>query len=135
MTSHHSAADLLLSYLSGRRGPAIDGREPTTDWHEVARVAAGHDLAPLLYARLKSIEGTTCIPADIRGHLRDAYFSSANRNLRLYKGLGSVLKALREAAMPVMVLKGAYLAEAVYGDVAVRPMCAFAQPAWMCGAR
>jgi len=34
-----------------------------------------------------------------------------------------VLQCLRSPGIPVIVLKGAYLAEAVYRDVALRPMC------------
>jgi len=123
MTSHHSAADLLLRCLYDSRGPAIDTRELTADWNEVARVAAGYDLAPLLYTRLKRSGAAARVPADLWEQLRLAYFSSANRNIRLYRELHVVLAGQHGAGIPVIVLKGAYLAEAVYGDVAVRPMC------------
>lgn len=123
MTGHHSAADLLLRCLYDSRGPAIDSRQPTADWTEVAGVAAGYDLAPLLYTRLKRSGLRARVPAGVWEQLRLAYFSSANRNVRLYRELHAVLTVLRGAGIPVIVLKGAHLAEAVYGDVAVRPMC------------
>jgi hypothetical protein len=43
--------------------------------------------------------------------------------MRLYRELRPVLLRLRESGVKVLVLKGAFLAEAVYGDVALRPMC------------
>jgi len=123
MTFHRSAVDQLLRCLSDSRAPAIDSREPTTAWKEVASLAAGHDLAPLLYTRLKNNDVRARVPVDVWEQLRLAYFSSANRNTRLYRGLRAVLVAFGNAGVPVIVLKGAFLAEAVYGDVAVRPMC------------
>jgi hypothetical protein len=63
------------------------------------------------------------VPADAWERLRLAYFNSAERNTRRFRELRTVLGCLRTAGIPVIVLKGAYLAEAIYGDVALRPMC------------
>jgi hypothetical protein len=122
MTSKDSAA-LLLHCLSDSRGLAVDSRVSAAACKEVARAAAAYDLAPLLYTRLKSSGTRAWFPADVWEQLRLAYFSSADRNLRLRELLRLVLGSLRNAGISVIVLKGAYLAEAVYGDVAVRPMC------------
>jgi len=43
--------------------------------------------------------------------------------MHLYRELRPILRCLRNAGIPVIVLKGAFLAEAVYGEVAFRPMC------------
>jgi hypothetical protein len=117
-----SAIDMLLRCLSGR-GPGTGDMGPTTDWNNVVDVAVRHDLAPLLFKRLKEGGARTRVPADAWERLRLAYFASAKRNTRLFRELRTVLECLRAAGIPVIVLKGAYLAEAVYGDVAVRPMC------------
>ena len=118
-----SAAELLLRYLS-RRGPGTGDRGPATaDWNEVANMAVRHGLAPLLFKRLKQSGAQAGIPADAWERLRLAYFNSAGRNKRRFRELRTVLGCLRTAGIPVIVLKGAYLAEAVYGDIAVRPMC------------
>ena len=131
MSPSHSATDQLLRILSGRlersavsgQRSAVDPRPPTPAWAEVADVAVRHSLAPLLYKRLKQSDAWAPIPADVRERLRLAYYVSARRNKRLYQELGPVLRCLRGSGIPVVVLKGAYLAEAVYGDVALRPMC------------
>jgi hypothetical protein len=81
-----------------------------------------HRLAPLLFKRLKENEARACVPTDAWERLRLAYFASADRNRRFYLQLRPLLAGLRTAGIPVIVLKGAYLAEAVYGDVALRPM-------------
>jgi hypothetical protein len=123
MADPRSAADLLLRCLSDRP-PASGERQPSTsDWNQVVDTAAWHGLAPLLFKRLKKSEAQDCVPTDAWERLRLAYFASASRSGRIYRELGSVLRSLCNSGIPVVALKGAYLAEAVYGDVALRPMC------------
>jgi hypothetical protein len=80
-------------------------------------------VAPLLFKRLKRSNAQCYVPADAWKQLRLAYFAGASMNRRLYRELGPVLRRLRSSGIPIVALKGAYLAEAVYGDVALRPMC------------
>jgi hypothetical protein len=86
-------------------------------------LAVHEHVAPLLFKRLKESDVRAHVPADAWKRLRRAYFTSGDRNTRLYRELGTVLRCLRSAGVKVIVLKGAFLAEAVYGDVALRPMC------------
>ena len=86
-------------------------------------MAVRHGLAPRLYRRLKKSGAQASVPADAWERLRLAYFAGASRNARLYRTLRPVLAGLRDAGIPVIVLKGAYLAEAIYGDIALRSMC------------
>jgi hypothetical protein len=123
MTNHHSAIDLLLCCLSDSRGPTADSREPTTDWNKVVDLAVYHGLAPLLFKRLKRSDTRAGIPADAWERLRLVYFVNADTNMRLYRELRTVLRCLRGSGIPVIVLKGVYLAETVYGDIALRQMC------------
>lgn len=122
MTNPRPAVDFLLRCLSDRQPPSGNHRQPAYDWNEVVDAAAYHNLSPLLFKRLKQGGTWTCVPADAWERLRLAYFASANRNRRLYLQLRPLLAGLRTAGIPVIVLKGAYLAEAVYGDIALRPM-------------
>lgn len=109
-------AGLLLECLSA-------GREPTADWKEVVDVAVSEHVAPLLFRRLKESDVRDRVPAEAWQRLRLAYFASGDRNTRLFRELRIVLERLRSSGIPVIVLKGACLAEAVYGDIALRPMC------------
>ena len=85
-------------------------------------MAACHGLGPLFFKRLKQSDARACVPADEWERLRVAYLAAAGRNMHRYRELRPVLRRLRHSGIPVIVLKGAYLAEAVYGDVALRPM-------------
>jgi hypothetical protein len=109
-------AALLLECLSA-------GREPTTDWKEVVDVAVREHVAPLLFRRLKESGAQARVPETAWRRLRLAYFTSSDRNTRLFREIRTVLESLRGSGIPVIVLKGACLAEAVYEDPALRPMC------------
>jgi hypothetical protein len=125
MTNQVSAADLLLHCLSTRAEPAFSnqvGRISPNHWSEVVDSAVYHDLAPLLFKRLKESDTRAHVPADAWERLRLAYFVNAGRNMRLYRELRTALRCLRSSGVPVIVLKGAYLATAIYGDIALRPM-------------
>ena len=118
-------ADLLLRCLSVRGGSGSSdqpGRVSPDDWDGVVDVAARHDLAPLLFKRLKESAAQAQVPSDAWKRLRLAYFTSASKNMYLYRELPAVLRCLLSSRIPVIVLKGAYLAGTVYGDIALRPM-------------
>lgn len=109
-------AEPLLRCLSG-------SPEPQADWSGVVDSAEWYGLAPLLFKRLKQGGARDLVPADIWERLLLAYFAGSDRNSRLYRALRPVLGGLQDAGIPVIVLKGVFLAGVVYGDVAVRPMC------------
>lgn len=91
-------------------------------WTALIEMATRHGVAPLLYQRLKAPPLAGCVPDDARERLRGLYLNTAACNVRLYEELRLLLLALRAAGIPVIVLKGAYLAEQVYRNIALRPM-------------
>lgn len=108
-----------LAAVLARRGGAV---EPLSedDWAGVLNLALRHDVAPVLYHLLTESGMET--PLGIAQRLRQLYVASAARNMRLFSELGKILRALQAAGIPVIPLKGACLAEAVYGNIALRPM-------------
>lgn len=88
-------------------------------WDAVHEAVQREDIAPLLYAIAR---GRGLLPAAIEEEWRMAYFANARRNLLLFHELAHVLRALAAHGIPTLVLKGVALAEAVYGNPAVRPM-------------
>ncbi len=91
-------------------------------WTALIEMATRHGVAPLLYQRLKAPPLAGCVPDGVRERLRGLYLNTAACNVRLYEELRLLLLALRAAEIPVIVLKGAYLAEQVYRNIALRPM-------------
>jgi hypothetical protein len=92
------------------------------DWDGVLRQSAKHGVTPLLYQRLKTLGPDANVPAGVMKGLRETYLYSAAANMRLYHALAKVLMVLRDDDIPVIVLKGAHLAQVVYGNTALRPM-------------
>ena len=116
-------ADFLLRCLSFSPRPSIpDSPLSAHQWTEVLALADNHGLTPLLYKRLKQSVAQGGVPTDVWKRLRRAYLVSAGRGTRLFQELRTVLQRLRSSGVNVIGLKGAFLAEAVYGDVALRPM-------------
>ncbi len=91
------------------------------DWARFIAFAQKHGIAPVLYHAIKD-SPPGGLPEHALQELRNVYLGSAHRNMVLYHELGKVLRALKAVDVPVIVLKGACLAEAVYGNLALRSM-------------
>jgi hypothetical protein len=108
-------AALLFALLRGETPAGED--IPSSLWDAVGVYAQATGLGPLLvhYAGAH-------LPAPVAARLRLVAQRTAWRNQNLLAALATVLTACAEAAIPVVVLKGAYLASAVYGDLGLRGM-------------
>lgn len=98
----------------------VASREDGFDWDAVRDSAQREGIAPLLYAIAR---GRGLLSPALEDEWRLAYFTNARRNLLHFHELARVLRELDACGIPAIVLKGAALAEAVYGNPAVRPMC------------
>jgi hypothetical protein len=90
------------------------------EWRSVAALAQQQAVAPFLYHHLKQMH--VAIPNDVAKELRQAYLNNAGRNMRLFRQLGEVLQKFQEENIPVIALKGAYLAETLYANKRLRKM-------------
>lgn len=89
------------------------------DWDSLQQIVDSEALAPLLYHLIK---GKNIVPTSIEDKWRNAYYYNGCRNTLLLRELVKILNKLRMAGVDAIVLKGAALAEIVYGDIAARPM-------------
>ena len=116
----------LLSYAPPRSGGDSENSARSAwkekDWEAAANEARRHGLGPLLFYRMKLRQPGITIPPRIAGVLRNEYLLNAASNMRRIRALTPSLEALQAAGVPTIVLKGAYLAEAVYGNPALRTM-------------
>src|SRR5512143_4009558 len=109
---------VLLDVLAAR----VDEVPPQLDatgWSSFVAEASRHGVSALANLRLTHCEG---VPPDVVRRLEGQYLKNRLRNLRLYAHLGAVLERLSAEAIDVVVLKGAYLAQAIYPDAALRAM-------------
>lgn len=93
-----------------------------SDWDLVVKQSLKHRVAPLLHRHLKSLGRSPNIPPGIMGRLEQTYLETAGKNVRLFHELSKVLNILKHDGIPVIVLKGAHLAELVYEDLGLRGM-------------
>jgi hypothetical protein len=116
--------ELLLLLVRGRFTPEVQddigallGQE--LSWPHILRQARAHDLFPILYRNLQTIDFPG-VPTAVRAELADACRLNALRNALLVRELIQVLRLLGEAGVPVIPLKGVALAESLYGDLTLR---------------
>jgi len=115
----------VLCCLSEKGHHTDDDQLPqlsTSDWDRLLELAACNGITPLVYKALKDLSPATGVPSDVLLKLREIYYESAGLNVLLYRQLTEILVTLLEAGIPVIVLKGACLAEMVYRNIALRPM-------------
>ena len=91
-------------------------------WDEFLNNAVSQGIAPLVYKSLKDIPEKACVPEEVMNKLKIAYHGNVARNMYLYSELERILQVLNGKEIEVMILKGAALADAVYGDIGLRVM-------------
>jgi hypothetical protein len=116
----------LLSRLLHTSADQIDLAELKNlgpdDWDDLLEQAEQHQVSPLLHQALQEPERRAVVPAAAMERLEASYFNTAAGNASLFAQLKGVLEALRAAEVPVIGLKGAHLAEIVYGNLTLRSM-------------
>jgi len=121
--------DRLLLYLCrkdiGRknRNKIIEIQKKSLDWDCFLKKARENGISALVYSRLSKIKkDSSNIPSSILKKLKKDYFRNAANNTLIFEKLGRLLEAIRKVGLQVIVLKGAVLAEKIYGNLALRPM-------------
>ncbi|MEA1867256.1 MAG: nucleotidyltransferase family protein [Thermodesulfobacteriota bacterium] len=92
------------------------------DWPAVKASAHRLGVGPLLYKHLSQEKYAHYVPDDMINFLKGSYRKQAIRNLRIYGQISRMLNSMNQADIPIILLKGAFLAKWVYGDIALRPM-------------
>ncbi len=92
------------------------------NWDYIIEKSRRHGIQSLLYWNLNRTDGGKNVPKEVMAKLKKMYYENAARNMLLYDELGTVLRALKDDGVDVISLKGAFLAEAVYRNIGLRPM-------------
>ena len=88
-------------------------------WDDFLQAARTGGVSPLVY---EAVRGRGLLPAPVEEGLRLDYYGVARTNLLRFHRLEEALRGLADAGIDVILLKGAALAEAIYGNLALRPM-------------
>lgn len=89
-------------------------------WEEASCSLIERGLGPLFYSKLPLLANGALIPAVSKEKLKQAYYITLSRGMMLYEVFRKAVSVLRANDIDLIVLKGAYLAEKLYGDIALR---------------
>jgi len=92
------------------------------NWSWIKKNSQKLGVAPLLYKHLSQENYARFVPPDVNAFLTNEYRRQSIKNLRTYGRLHQILQSTNQANIPIILLKGVYLARWIYGDIACRPM-------------
>jgi len=121
--------DRLLLYCCRKdtdrknRNKIIEIQRRSLDWECFVKKARENGVSAVVYSKLIEIK-KDCphISSFIFKELKKDYFLNATKNSLIYEELRKVLETFKKAGLQVIILKGAVLAEKIYGNLALRPM-------------
>ncbi len=113
---------LLIDFLNNRFEKSDLASLNPGNWSTFVSEAGRHRIAPLLYQKIKQANAESKIPEDVVRRLRATCLANAGRNIVLFHQLNDLVARLNSKSIPVILLKGAHLAEFVYKNIALRPM-------------
>ena len=88
-------------------------------WPKLLELVYAHETWPLVYRNLREL-GFLSVPDAVRAELKCAYATTALKNQFAVDELTALVDRLSDARIPVVPLKGVYLANSLYGDPATR---------------
>jgi len=92
------------------------------DWGMLIHQSAVHGTAGLMLRHLSALSPQVAVPDEAINELRTLYLKITVSSLRQMAQFKKVASKAGEAGVEMIVLKGAVLAESLYGDVGLRPM-------------
>ncbi len=89
------------------------------NWTRLIALSERHRLLPHLYKSIKELSSST--PIDIPSELKDKYILQTEHVLRLASEGVRISGLLDQSGISNILLKGPFLSEQIYGDIALRP--------------
>jgi hypothetical protein len=120
MAEERGAQRCLLHLLAMGWDRELPGPGGDVAWEDVLALAQRQEVTHLLH--LPASRLASGVPKTAQVAMREAYLRSGALNSHRFCELQAVLRVLAQAGAPVILLKGAALAEALYGNLALRPM-------------
>ena len=91
-------------------------------WQVFLSLAKTQRVLPLLWHRLRQKGLDTAVPVAAAETFKNAFRQNTLHNLRFYGELRRLLSVLKPEGIPLILLKGIFLADAVYGNMGLREM-------------
>lgn len=118
---------LLIDIL--KRGKDVDPVRLSAltpeQWKKFLAIAAHQRVTSLVFHRLKKKGLDQAVPSDVYASLKDVYQQNIVRIMKISGQSRRVLKALNNADIPTIPLKGIVLANSIYESIGLREMSDF----------
>lgn len=111
-------AERLIALLAGHANRI--GTLTESEWERLIEFARKSSVAQVLFTYLKS-QNVSPPPAAVEA-IRKIHLASVTRNMKLFHELEKMLRAFQTAGITAVPLKGIWLAESVYSNIALRSM-------------
>lgn len=92
------------------------------DWSIIKKYAKQLGIEPLLYKHLSQYGNAHNVPDEMMLSLKHEYLIKCSLNYKIYCEVERILNVTNESGITIVLLKGAFLAKYIYGDIALRPM-------------
>jgi hypothetical protein len=116
---------LLSSHISLDPGRQQVLREAVTtglDWDCILKISREEQTCCLMYHHFKSLDLERFIPDAVRQVLKSLYYEVCARNTLIISRTRQLLEVLDKEHLPIILLKGIFLARCVYPVIGSRPM-------------
>lgn len=90
------------------------------NWDYLTQNIVERGIGPLFLKKLPQLSNQELVPLDVRTKLQQAYYRTLSRGMVLYDAFRKITEAFNAKDIEVIALKGIYLAEALYKDIALR---------------
>lgn len=94
------------------------------DWEYLYQLSLKSGVIKLIYCSLRSMEDGIFIPRQIIERLRQDYIFTVGKTQYIHGKSREILMVFQEKKIPVIILKGSFLAGRIYGDVCARGITA-----------
>ncbi len=111
-------AERLIALLAGHADNI--GTLTESEWERLIEFARKSNIAQMLFTYLKSQNVSP--PPAVAEAIRKIHIASVTRNMKLFHELEKILRAFQTAGITAVPVKGAWLAEATYRNIALRGM-------------
>ncbi|MCP4104228.1 MAG: nucleotidyltransferase family protein [Desulfobacteraceae bacterium] len=99
-----------------------DALKQNPDWSLVLKESERLGVQTLLYKHLSENSFGSYVPDEIMQNLQQNFRRQSMRSLRTYSLINRIANSMNSCNIPVILLKGAFLAKQIYKDIALRPM-------------
>jgi hypothetical protein len=91
-----------------------------TNWEYFAKTITERGIAPLFHIKVALLSNAGLIPDFVIDKVRKVYFKTMSRGMLLYAHFKEIATAFEKENIPMIPMKGVYLAEKMYHDIALR---------------